>query len=178
MLTISITEAPAEPTHSTNMDSGPIVLKQKDRKRRPRKDLITLAQAEKAANECGMVVAKIGGLKNQAIIGKYIEQLGATQISRTAIMARKHSLEADVAKIQTFIDQQDGGDLTLIMDLFKLKAIFADLALKHDQAQMKIKGETTIVQSAAPVMMAFPPGVTALAVKTPEVPQIPEENNA
>lgn len=145
-----------------------IVLKSSDKPRKKRKDLITQAQAEKAASACGMAIIKIDGLKDKARVGKYIEQLGATQISRAAIMARKHGLEADIQKIDGFINQQDGGDLCLIMDLLRLKALFSETALRHDQAQMKIKGETTIVHGAAPVMMAFPPGVTAMAVRTPD----------
>lgn len=145
-----------------------IVLKSSDKPRKRSKDLITQAQAEKAAAACGMAMIKIDGLKDKARVGKYIEQLGATQISRASIMARKHDLEADIQKINGFINQQDGGDLCLIMDLLRLKAMFADAALRHDQSQMKIKGDTTVVQGVAPVMMAFPPGITAMAVKTPE----------
>lgn len=149
------------------MDSGPIVLKSKDRPRRRKRDnLITQAQAEKAAEQCGMVVAKISGLKNQAAIGKYIEQLGATQISRSTILIVQHKAQEDLEKIDQFIRANDGAEICLIMDLYKLKAIYADIVIRTAQSQMKIKGDNVTIQAQAPIMMAFPP--PAIQPRLPE----------
>lgn len=144
-----------------------IILKSSDKPRKKRKELITSAQAIKAGESIGMVAGKIDGLKNKALVGKYLEQLGATQIGRATILATQQIAEADLAKIENFIQINDGADLTLIMDLYRLKAVFEDLVLRAAQAQMKIKGETTIVQGVAPVMLAFPPGTRA-ALQVPE----------
>lgn len=144
-----------------------IILKSSDKPRKKRKELITSAQAIKAGESIGMVAGKIDGLKNKALVGKYLEQLGATQIGRATILATQQIAEADLAKIENFIQRNDGADLTIIMDLLRLKAVFEDLVLRAAQAQMKIKGETTIVQGPAPVMLAFPPGTRA-ALAIPE----------
>lgn len=151
-----------------NPDSGPIILKPSDRPRKSKqRELITQAQAEKAAKELGMSVAKIGGLKDKARIGKYIEQLGATQIGRSTLLIAQHTAEQDLTKIDQFIAANDGGEICLIMDLYKLKAIYTDMVIRAAQAQMKLKGDVQAAQSTAPILPAFPPG-TQIGIRLPE----------
>lgn len=147
------------------MDSGPIILKSSDRPKKRRKEIITEGQAIKAGSLIGMTAGKIDGLRNKAVVGRYLEQLGATQIGRATILATQQTAESDLAKIDTFIQQNDGADLTLIMDLFKLKAVFEDIIIRAAQAQMKIKGETVTVQAPTALMPAFPPGTIVQAVQ-------------
>lgn len=136
--------------------------------------MITEAQVEKAADQCGMVMAKIGHLKYKAQIGKYIEQLGATQIGRSTLLVVQHQAEESLAKVRGFIAQQDGGEICLIMDLMKLEAVFMNVVKDAAQAQMKVRGETTIVQQPVPSILPFPPGTRVYA----QVPEVPESSCA
>lgn len=136
-------------------------------KKRPRKTLITAGQAAKAAEACGLTVAVVGNLLSSARLGKYIEQLGAIPISRTKMLVAAHKAEEVIAKCDALIAQNDG-DLPLQIDLTKLKAIYLDIFLKAVQGQMKAPREPAAeTSSAAPLVMAFPPG-TEIAARVPE----------
>jgi len=131
-------------------------IRQKPRRRKPSR--VTLSQAKAAAQSAGMDVVRIDNLLDHARIGKFIEQLGATKISRSVLLDARGQIDDKLKKIEGYIAQSDG-DLPLVIELHKLHKAYMELKVHNEANQMKAtteeRPETT---QAAPLVMAFPPG--------------------
>ncbi len=125
--------------------------------KKPRAKRITVAQARIAAHSCGLEVAKIDRLYDEARIGKYIEQLGATQISRSTLLVARDKVEDHLNKIESYIAQSDG-DMPLVIELGKLHKAYAELLIRIAQTDLKAEREKTETPHQAPLVMAFPAG--------------------
>lgn len=137
-----------------------------------RPKLITAAQAKAAAEQCGLEVVKIERLYDKARLGKYIEQLGATQISRSTLLVAGDKIEAALKKIEAFIAQSDG-DMPLTIELMKLHKGYTEALIRVAQTDIKAENEKAVEPKAAPLVMAFPPGTAiATTITTPEIKNV------
>lgn len=139
---------------------------------RPKTKRITAAQARSAAQACGLEVAKIDRLYDQARVGKYIEQLGATQISRSTLLVAKDKVESSLNKIEMYIAQSDG-DMPLIIELRKLHKAYTELLIRVAQTDLKAKEEKIEVPHQPPQVLPFPAGtVISTTITAPEIKNI------
>lgn len=141
--------------------------------KRQRSKRITLSQAKAAAESAGMAVVKIDNLLDHARIGKFIEQLGATQISRSVLLDARGQIDEKLKKIEGYIQQSDG-DLPLVIELHKLHKAYMELKVRNEQSQMKAaKEEKQETSHTAPLVMAFPPGTAiSTTITSPEMKNV------
>lgn len=133
---------------------------------------ITAKQARAAAQSCGLEVAKIERLYDEARLGKYIEQLGATQISRSTLLVARDKVEDSLRKIEMYIAQADG-DMPLIIELGKLHKAYAELLIRVAQTDLKAEKEITEMPRQAPQVLPFPAGtVISTTITAPEIKNI------
>lgn len=154
----------------------PAPIQQKPARQKSRR--ITATQAKAAAESCGLDVVKIDRLYDEARIGKYIEQLGATQISRSTLLVARDKVEDSLIKIEAYIAQSDG-DMPLIIELHKLHKAYAELLIRTAQTDLKAEKEKTEAPHSAPLVMAFPAGTAiSTTITSPELknvtPSLPE----
>lgn len=142
-------------------------------KRPPKVKRITLAQAKVAAQSIGMEVVKIDNLLDHARIGKFIEGLGATQISRSVLLVARGQIDDKLKMIEGYIAQSDG-DLPLIAELLKLHKGYVELKIRNEQSQLKAaKEEKNETPGGAPLVMAFPPGTAiSTTITSPELKNV------
>lgn len=141
--------------------------------KRQRSKRITLSQAKAAAESAGMAVVKIDNLIDHARIGKFIEQLGATQISRAVLLDARSQIDEKLKRIEGYIGQSDG-DLPLVIELHKLHKAYMELKVRNEQSQLKAaKEQAAETSQTAPLVMAFPPGTAiSTTITSPELKNV------
>lgn len=117
---------------------------------------ITEDEAKEACRALGLKSIRIRRLAKSAIIGKFMEQLGATQIGAGKLLLADYQIEKGIKLCDRFLDDYPH-EPAVIASLMKVRLGLTEAMLKSAHTSIKMNVDSGAVSDMRPLVPSFPP---------------------